>query len=141
MRFTIPRVFSRICLRTESMYLPCKIRPLLLCALIPFVGAHASARSDSPSELMEWRSGLVELDEGWVEHDGDDLQWARPNYDDSQWTKANLDDVGPAREGWHWYRQRVNFGPDRGAIDLLLAGGAGTYELYVNGARVPGPKL
>lgn len=123
------------------MDFPFKIRPLLLCVLIPFVAAYASARSASPTELTEWRSGLVEPDEGWVEHDGDDLQWARPDYDDSQWNKVNMDDLGPAQKGRHWCRQRIKFGPDSGPIRLLLAGGSGTYELYANGVRVPAPKL
>ena len=49
--------------------------------------------------------------------------------------------MGPALAGWHWYRQHVNLGPDHADVRLLVAGGAGTYELYVNGVRVPGPRL
>ena len=44
-------------------------------------------------------------------------------------------------QGWHWYRRRVNFGPDQRDLRLLVAGGDGTYELFINGIRVPGPIL
>jgi hypothetical protein len=84
---------------------------------------------------------LIELDQGWVEHDGDDLQWSRSNLDDSQWNPVDLDDMGPAQDGWHWYRQHVNLGPGHSEVRLLLAGGVGTYELFVNGDRLSGSCL
>jgi hypothetical protein len=54
---------------------------------------------------------------------------------------VDLADLGPARQGWHWYRRLVNFGPDQRELRLLIAGGDGTYELFVNGIQVPGPTL
>jgi phosphoserine phosphatase RsbU/P len=103
---------------------------LRLCA--PALAAH--------TEVTQWRSGLIELNEGWLEHDGDETEWSRPEFDDGTWSTVDLDDLGPARQGWRWYRHRVNFGRQR-ELRLLLAGGDGTYELFVNGIPVPGPIL
>lgn len=101
----------------------------------------APAQNAAPAAVTQWRSGLIELDEGWVEHDGDNTAWSRPDFDDRPWKPVDLEDLGPAQPGWRWYRRRVNFGPDQPQVRLLLSGGLGTYELYVNGVRVPGPQL
>lgn len=91
--------------------------------------------------LTHWQSGLIALNAGWAEHDGDDPAWARPDLDSSAWKTVNLDDMGPAETGWHWFRKRVIVGSDRRDAWLLLEGGEGTYEVYVNGARIPGASL
>jgi serine phosphatase RsbU (regulator of sigma subunit) len=130
--------FWQICPRFARIGPPCaKRHPFRLLVL----GVCASAWAAGPTQITQWRSGLIELDQGWVEQDGDNLQWARPDLDDSQWKAVDLDDMGPAHAGWHWYRQHVNLGPDHTEVRLLLAGGAGTYELYVNGVRVSGPRI
>jgi phosphoserine phosphatase RsbU/P len=134
------RVFWQICPRFARIGLRCTMRPLHLCRML-VLGACASAWAASPTQVTQWRSGLIELDQGWVEHDGDNLKWSRPDLDERQWNAVDLDDMGPAQAGWHWYRQRVNLGSDHTDVRLLLAGGAGTYELYVNGVRVSGPRL
>jgi uncharacterized membrane protein len=90
---------------------------------------------------MQWRSGLSEIDSGWLEHDGDDMTWARPDFDDSTWNDVDLDDMGPSKPGSRWFRRHVSMGPDHQNLRLLLAGGEGTYELYLNGNRMPGPDL
>lgn len=92
-------------------------------------------------EITQWRSGLIELNQNWREHDGDNVQWSGLEFDDSAWNTVDLEDLGPARQGWHWYRRRANFGPDQHDLRLLIAGGDGTYELFVNGIQVPGPTL
>jgi sigma-B regulation protein RsbU (phosphoserine phosphatase) len=117
----------------------CK-RPVLASALV-FFGLCAPAFASAPIEMTQWRSGLFELNQGWLEHDGDETQWSSPEFDDSAWNTVDLDNLGPARQGWHWYRRRVNFGPGRRELRLLLAGGDGTYELFVNGIRMSGPTL
>src|SRR5580698_8142896 len=88
-------------------------------------------------------SGLLQASfcMSWCEHDGDQPEWSRPEFDDSAWNIVDLDDLGPARQGWRWYRRRINFGPDQRELRLLLAGGDGTYELFVNGIPVAGPTL
>ena len=129
--------FWRICCRFARIGLGCAIP---LCRLL-VLGACASAGAATPTQVTQWRSGLIELDQGWVEQDGDNLQWSRPDLDDSQWNAVDLDEMGPAQTGWHWYRQHINLGPDHTDVRLLVAGGAGTYELYANGVRVPGPRV
>jgi sigma-B regulation protein RsbU (phosphoserine phosphatase) len=115
-------------------------RPMYFGGLV-FLALCASAFAVPPAELTPWRSGLTEVDEDWVEHDGDDLQWARADLDDTAWGAVNLDDLGPAAPGWRWYRRRIHLGLGQPEVRFLLAGGKGTYELYVNGIRVPGPSL
>ena len=92
-------------------------------------------------EITEWRSGLTEINEGWAEHDGDNAAWARPDFDDSGWRLVDLDSMGPAQAGVCWYRLHVKTGSDIPNVRLLLQGGEGTYELYVNGERIDGPRL
>lgn len=85
--------------------------------------------------------GLVELDPGWHEHDGDNPEWSRPAFNDGTWRVVDLENLGPARAGWHWYRRRVNIGSEQHDLSLLIDGGEGTYQLFVNGVRVPGQSL
>ncbi|HTV04076.1 MAG TPA: PP2C family protein-serine/threonine phosphatase [Acidobacteriaceae bacterium] len=114
-------------------------RRALATALL-FLGLRALL-SAAPIGVIQWRSGLIELNQAWLEHDGDNTEWARAGFDDSAWNTVNLYNLGPAVQGWHWYRRRVNFGPDERDLRLLIAGGEGTYELFVNGVQVPGPAL
>ena len=115
--------------------LPRVVRVLLLATVFSPGLCAASA------EVTQWRSGLIEVDDGWAQHEGDNPEWSRPEFDDSAWETVNLDNLGPAQAGWRWFRRRINFGPDYSHVRLLLSGGSGTYELYVNGKKVPGPRL
>jgi hypothetical protein len=99
---------------------------------------HAFAK---PVELTQWRSGLIELNESWATNDGDDPRWTLPEFDDSHWKQVDIEDIGAARPGSHWFRKHINVGPDHPNVRLLVEGGDGTYELFVNGARVEGPRL
>ncbi len=92
----------------------------------------------APVKVTEWRSGLTEINEGWAAHDGDNMAWARAGFDDSDWKTVDLEDMGIAQPGWHWFRKHVTVGPDYPKVKLLLEGGEGTYELYVNGQRIAG---
>jgi phosphoserine phosphatase RsbU/P len=112
-----------------------------LVHLLLVLGFLAPKLAAIQTEVTQWRSGLIELDQGWVEHEGDNSEWSHPEFDDRTWQGVDLENIGPAQEGWRWYRRRVNFGPDHPEVRLLLSGGYGTYELYVNGNRVAGPRL
>ena len=94
-----------------------------------------------PPDPIQWRSGLAEIDENWHVHEGDNLSWAAASFDDSAWTPVNLEDLGGATAGWRWFRKRITVGAEFSEVRLLLSGGAGTYELYVNGTRVAGPRI
>ena len=108
-----------------------------LTSLLAVLGLCAPALTAPPVVVTHWKSGLTELNQGWLEDDGDEVEWSRPEFDDSRWNTVDLDDLGPARQGWRWYRRRVNVGPDQRDLRLLLAGGDGTLELFINGIRVP----
>jgi phosphoserine phosphatase RsbU/P len=109
------------------------MRRILFLLLFCLVGPALRTQTNPPTE---WRSGLVEINDDWAEHEGDNLAWAQPSFDSSSWKTVDLEDMGPAQTGWHWFRKRVNVGPDHPEVRLLLEGGVGTYELYVNGVRV-----
>jgi phosphoserine phosphatase RsbU/P len=95
----------------------------------------------NPAEITPWESGLIELNQGWVEHDGDNLAWANPGYDDSAWQAVDLEDMGPAQPGWRWFRKHVNVGPDHKNVHFLVDGGDGAYELYANGQCMLGAQI
>ena len=109
---------------------------LWLCA-----AAALSARAQQAPEPFEWRSGLTEISEGWRAHDGDNPAWAGRDLDDSSWVLVDLEDMGPAQPGYRWYRKHLRLGPEHTSVHLLLQGGDGAYELYVNGARAAGSGL
>jgi len=109
--------------------------PLLIFLLASLV---CEASAVAPSEVMHWRAGLTEINEGWVAHDGDNMAWASAGFDDGRWETVDLEDMGAAQPGWHWYRKHVTVGPDFPKVQFLVEGGEGTYELYVNGERMQG---
>jgi hypothetical protein len=108
---------------------------LLLCSLACW------ADTPAPANITQWRSGLVEINDDWAAHAGDDMAWAARGFDDQKWQTVDLEDMGSATPGWHWFRKHVTVGPDYPEVRLLLAGGVGTYELYVNGQRMEGAAI
>jgi hypothetical protein len=106
-----------------------------------FSGLCLQALAAAPIEVAQQSVGLIELNQGWLEHGGDKPEWSQQHLDDSGWKTVDLDDLGPVRQGWHWYRRRVNFSQDQHELHLLIAGADGTYELFLNGIRAPGPTL
>jgi hypothetical protein len=97
---------------------------------------HASAQSAAPA----WPNGSVDLNSGWRTQAGDNLAWAQPGFDDSAWPVIALT---PANDnaGWRWYRLHTETPAAASPLALLVTGGGGTYEVYVNGQRLPGPSL
>lgn len=98
----------------------------------------ATAAGFGQTQLVDgthWPSGRLTLSDGWREHDGDNLAWAQTNFDDTGWTAVSLDGLGPARVGWRWYRLHVKIAAGHPHLHLLIAGGEGTYELYLNGEK------
>jgi hypothetical protein len=83
--------------------------------------------------------GVQALENGWREHDGDDLAWAASGYDDSRWSGVTpgLSSDPTVRPGWRWYRLRLELPPGHPPLALMLAGPDGAYEVYLNGVRVP----
>jgi sigma-B regulation protein RsbU (phosphoserine phosphatase) len=92
-------------------------------------------------DATQWHMGTVDLTRGWLEHDGDNSAWAQPNFDDGGWRKVRLDDLGAATLGTRWYRLHVQLAPNHPHLHVLIAGGEGTYEMYVNGEQVEGTQI
>ena len=74
-------------------------------------------------------------------HEGDDPVWASPGLDDSGWQTVDLYNLGRARPGWRWYRLHLTLHQDHPNLALLIEGGVGVYELYINGVQIRGPQL
>jgi hypothetical protein len=121
--------------------LPGKRRFAFRCVLLSLVAIAAPILRAVPPDPIHWRSGLAEIDEDWRIHEGDNLAWAATGFDDSAWRGVDLEELGGAAPGWRWFRKRITVGADFPEVRLLLSGGNGTYELYVNGARVAGPQI
>jgi len=100
-------------------------------------GPEASVTIDRP-HAQDWSS---DIDGGWRTHAGDDMAWANPGFDDSRWETVRLDDLGPAQEGWRWYRLRIKLHENHPDLALLIDGGEGIYSLYFNGNQISGPEL
>jgi phosphoserine phosphatase RsbU/P len=108
---------------------------VLLGALL--VPANACAQTVN---LVRWPSGLTQLDTSWRTHAGDNRAWAGPGFDDSAWPVFSLDAPNDYA-GWRWYRLRVQLPAQHSPLALLVTGGEGTCEIFVNGRRLPGPRL
>jgi hypothetical protein len=108
---------------------------LLLCLVAPAAVQAQIVRGDG------WTDGSVNLNDGWRVHTGDHADWAMPGLDDSDWALTSLTDESNRTGGWRWYRLRVQLSAERAQLALLTEGGYGTYEVYVNGQKMPGPAL
>ena len=115
-----------------------------LCAGAMACAGQAASPSpaDASVQPLHWRSGLSEISGDWLEHDGDNLDWAHRDLDEAGWKPIDdIEDMGPAKAGWKWFRKRVVMGPDHPDVRLLIEGGDGTYEFYVNGQRIAGAEF
>ncbi len=92
-------------------------------------------------EVAPWPDGSIHLDDGWRVQAGDNAAYAQPEFDDSKWQIASFPDRSHPAAGWQWYRLRVQLPAQHPPLALLIVGGDGTYEVYVNGERLGGPKL
>lgn len=101
----------------------------------------AAPLSFGQSTSAQWTDGAIHLNGGWRVHDGDDPAWSASNFDDSTWTATSLDDPQNIFAGRRWYRLRAHLPASQTPLALLITGGSGTYEIYLNGQRVPGPAL
>src|SRR5208282_4811398 len=124
---------SRVLLGEGSFFVQWVSLALLLAA--PWLGAQTV-------DATQWISGTVSLSsDQWRVHEGDDLEWAQQQFDDSGWKTVELDNLGAAQPGWRWYRRHVKLADPETFLHLLVQGGDGTYELYVNGKKAEGPEL
>ena len=95
----------------------------------------------SLSAQVQWSSGTLDLSQQWRTHAGDDPSWMQPNFDDGIWSTVDLDAIGASTPEWRWFRLHLHLPANHPHVHLLVAGGDGVYELYVNGQAVEGTKL
>ncbi len=111
-------------------------RAAAVLALLVSVGVGAQG-----VDASAWQSGTTDLVNGWRTQAGDDLRWAQPGFDDNGWKTVELDALGAAQPGWRWFRLHVKLARGHPHEHLLIVGGEGVYELYVNGQRNPDTEL
>ena len=78
--------------------MPFRNRHLALPALV-CLELTAPVLIAAPIAVTPWGSGLTELNQTWLEHDGDRAEWSRPGFDDSSWDFVDLENQGTAIEG------------------------------------------
>jgi hypothetical protein len=88
-----------------------------------------------------WPNGYTALNDGWRVHPGDNPAWAQLGFDDSAWPSVSLEHQNANPFGWQWYRLRVQLPTQHPPLALLVEGCDGTYEVYVDGQRQPGPNF
>jgi len=117
---------------------------LLLVVVASFCGivrAQDAPQQAVPAEVIRPTDWTTEATRGWQVHEGDDPAFARSDFEDSGWQPVDMSDLGPAKPGWRWYRVRLKLPAEQEQLALLIEAGKGTYELYLNGSRVPGAEL
>jgi phosphoserine phosphatase RsbU/P len=108
---------------------------LLLAALV----APAAFALDSPLIApLQLGSGIVPLEQGWRTQAGNNPAWAQPDFDDSAWQRATLSAHAPLPARPRWYRLRLPLNPDESPLALLIMVPSGSFELWIDGKRVPG---
>ena len=107
----------------------------------PAAGTSVLSPASGNGAATAFPEGAQDLIDGWRTHSGDDLAWAQPRFDDRSWPVVSLDDLGAAEPGWRWFRLRVQLPPGHGHLHLLIDGGSGVYEVYVNGQKQQGPEI
>ena len=108
---------------------------LMLLALAVLVGP-ARAQYQRGTQI------LVDEDNGWRVHLGDNPAYAAPNSDDSTWQQASFGKRLPESllsGSSRWFRKRITLPTQSGPIDLLLIGTKGSFEVYVDGERIGDP--
>jgi hypothetical protein len=124
---------------------PLLILLISLCVCSRLNAQEQSSATNSDEENIVDRAHaqdwVNDIGADWVMHEGDDSAWAAPGLDDSQWTPVRIDDIGSAQPGWRWFRLHLKLHPDHPQLSLLIQGGVGTYQLFVNGTPAPGAQL
>ncbi len=84
---------------------------------------------------------LIPEDDGWRVHSGDNPAYANSGFDDSSWPAVSFGVPEAVAGGdFRWFRKRLTLPADAGALNLLLVGKGGSYEVYLDGRRA-GPPL
>ena len=108
---------------------------LIFCVLSAPV---ITARGQSAADVLQ------KMNEGWRVHAGDDAAFAAPGFDDRTWPVIDFGlqnlPADIARGKVRWFRKQISLPSRAGAIDLLLIGQVGSFEVYIDGVR-SGPPI
>ena len=134
------------CSAAKTFLLPqsrLNLRPTLFCLLRLMCALFAITLSPFAygTEDGTWRDGSSLLKDGWRTHTGDDPAYSGSTYDDTAWSPVSLPQTHDVEAGWRWYRIRAELPSSPPTLAILVSGGAGTYEVFLNGEKVPGTEL
>jgi hypothetical protein len=126
---------------------------LLLAATLPRATAQAmqkpqptqkAANPKDPRHFDATRTGdIIDIGPSWLFQAGDNPAFAAQDFDDSKWPVVTRE-KSLADQGYHpdtnqvWYRAHVQVPPNSGQLLLGVRAFAGSYEVFVNGARIGG---
>jgi len=110
------------------------MRKLVLLLVFVLSAAQAQQNPSNVREIAAWPAGMVQIDDGWRFHPGDDPAWAQPDYDDSGWRVVSLNGAKPlAPAGLRWYRIHLRLADRRPPMGLLLRIGKNASQVFING--------
>ena len=128
----------------------CPILPALvvstLLALFPCAAAAQTQAQphmqlkDGTVKISAWTTGAMLLSHGWRFHRGDNPAYARPDFNDSSWQTVTVNSFRNGQAGASWYRLKVEIPSGNDPLALNVIGLKGAYQVYVNGALVPGAR-
>jgi phosphoserine phosphatase RsbU/P len=119
---------------------------ILFAAVGPRAGAQTAVQLQHPQDPRHYdatRAGeVVDLGPYWLFQEGDNPAWAGKDFDDSKWPTITTG-KGFASQGYpdvnqFWYRVHMRVRPDSGPLVLGITTFYGSYEIFVNGARIGG---
>ncbi len=119
---------------------------LLFAAVAPRAIAQTPAQVQhvqDPRHYDATRTGeVVDLGPLWLFQQGDNPAWAAKDFDDSQWptvtTRTGFASQGYPDVNQFWFRVHMRVRPDSGPLVLGITTFYGSYEIFVNGARIGG---
>jgi phosphoserine phosphatase RsbU/P len=102
----------------------------------------AEAQNRSPAaNAINVPPGTVELSNGWRTHAGDDPAFAQSSFDDSSWSAVSIGSDTAVPGDWRWFRLKLTLPAGSPPLTVLVMAPGGTYEAYINGQRIPGPRI
>jgi phosphoserine phosphatase RsbU/P len=113
-------------------------RHITLLLLAALVSPAAFAQAPHAVPPLQLGSGMVLVERGWRTQPGNNPAWAQPDFDNSAWQSATLSTHTQLPAGPRWYRLRLHLNPGEPPLALLIMAPGGSFELWIDGKRVPG---
>jgi hypothetical protein len=120
---------------------------LLLATTLLHANAQGAQKAGNPKDPRHFdatKTGdIVEIGPNWLFQTGDNPAFAAQDFDDSKWPVVTRE-KSLADQGYHpdtnqvWYRAHVQVPPNSGQLLLGVRAFDGSYEVFVNGARIGG---